>query len=447
MHLGLNPRRIDSTKEICKRLGSRLELIPEITDLPDILELPLPTDKVGERQSLPPLSQLFHSNSHLASRILDDLVRQAIHNQYDPNDPQMLLNDLIVEPLQILSKYNAPFFVECRRNPNTRETPNLLCWYGSTLIFKGEESPHAEDYEFLIHSLTSHMHTWSPIFYGDLEYMLCYVCAGNLFQFFVVEKNLRAKPLTKPIDLRSPHNRLILLQAVINLFRIFHTLAPMLDHNMAHWPLHKEMIHSSGTSLTFFEKFVTKRVPDFHLREFSHFEALKQLYSTIHQFNIPNIAHPYRPPTLENDLFQVDLSPVGYSQLPETEDDLKNALRCLLRALHFIHQYGFVHRDICWANIVKTPSDSGEWVLIDLELANFADLQPENKLDTWPREVETIGFTSAADIFMVGDLLDPDFFDFTLGEEIEEFQMKLQNPNVKQRPTAFQALNDPYLRC
>lgn len=48
--------------------------------------------------------------------------------------------------------------------------------------------------------------------------------------------------------------------------------------------------------------------------------------------------------------------------------------RCILRALVVLHQAGFAHTDVRWANIIL--QHDGTWVLIDLELACVLDTVP-----------------------------------------------------------------------
>ena len=72
-----------------------------------------------------------------------------------------------------------------------------------------------------------------------------------------------------------------------------------------------------------------------------------------------------------NDVLKLELSPLGFSRMPESEMDLKNALKSVLKALSVLHAKGWVHRDIRWENILR--DSAGKWFLIDLESANCKD--------------------------------------------------------------------------
>jgi serine/threonine protein kinase len=72
-----------------------------------------------------------------------------------------------------------------------------------------------------------------------------------------------------------------------------------------------------------------------------------------------------------NDVLKLELSPLGFSRMPESEMDLKNALKSVFKALSVLHAKGWVHRDIRWENILR--DSGGKWFLIDLESANWKD--------------------------------------------------------------------------
>ncbi|KAL0018299.1 hypothetical protein WJX77_001386, partial [Trebouxia sp. C0004] len=79
--------------------------------------------------------------------------------------------------------------------------------------------------------------------------------------------------------------------------------------------------------------------------------------------------------------YVVDLEPVGQPVHSKYSDhkpchvhQLKDSIRCILRALVVLHQAGFAHTDLRWENIILQRA--GIWVLIDLEFACVLDTLP-----------------------------------------------------------------------
>ena len=78
---------------------------------------------------------------------------------------------------------------------------------------------------------------------------------------------------------------------------------------------------------------------------------------------------------------KLQLCPVGYPVHIQDVAELKTAIREILTGLSFLHERGFVHRDIRWENIVKDVN--GSFVLIDLENAGREGPVTYNSL-AWP---------------------------------------------------------------
>ena len=63
----------------------------------------------------------------------------------------------------------------------------------------------------------------------------------------------------------------------------------------------------------------------------------------------------------------LELSPVGYTTLPTTENELRAAILDVLKTVEILHENDIVHRDIRWVNIIRLMDNS--WMLIDFEEA------------------------------------------------------------------------------
>jgi tRNA A-37 threonylcarbamoyl transferase component Bud32 len=59
----------------------------------------------------------------------------------------------------------------------------------------------------------------------------------------------------------------------------------------------------------------------------------------------------------------IHLEPVGVQHIPASVIEFCRAIRCVLTAVHRLHQMGYVHTDIRWFNIVEVMC--GDWYLID----------------------------------------------------------------------------------
>lgn len=87
------------------------------------------------------------------------------------------------------------------------------------------------------------------------------------------------------------------------------------------------------------------------------FPVALQIYQKT--INVPNLVHCRSAPKLtKNNVYSVELVPLGYSCQPRSWADLKQALRDVLIALKGLHELSFVHRDIRWENILRSEQVS-----------------------------------------------------------------------------------------
>ena len=99
---------------------------------------------------------------------------------------------------------------------------------------------------------------------------------------------------------------------------------------------------------------------------------------------------------------KLQLCPIGYPVRIQDVAELKKAIREVLTGLSFLHERGFVHREIRWENVVKDVN--GSFVLIDLENAGHEGPVTYNSL-AWPPAPKLGEFIKAMDM-MVGLLID-----------------------------------------
>lgn len=131
------------------------------------------------------------------------------------------------------------------------------------------------------------------------------------------------------------------------------------------------------------------------------------------------------------------LKPVAFKGNPENPVQLKDAMRGILNGLAFLHQYGYVHRDLRWPNIIR--EQNGNVRIIDLEHAGLEGVVGFD-LDTWPEEAEVGKYTKHMDMSML----------YTMGMQyiamISDSREALDFlDQIKQGTPARQALQHPWL--
>ena len=77
-----------------------------------------------------------------------------------------------------------------------------------------------------------------------------------------------------------------------------------------------------------------------------------QVYEAVK--DVKGIVRAMEPPSVQNGVYIVDLTPLAYHQQPKNEVELRAAVKVVLEALGMLHARGFVHRDIRWQNILYT---------------------------------------------------------------------------------------------
>jgi serine/threonine protein kinase len=168
-------------------------------------------------------------------------------------------------------------------------------------------------------------------------------------------------------------------------------------------------------------------------------QDLKTIYKKTE--NAQHIIHKFSMPRLKGTTYTVELRPVGFQRLPQSLSELKCAIRCVLEALSALHQAGFVHRDVRWENILVSPSDITDWILIDLEHAGKSG-SVSYRLVWWPPGIgpNAEPYNPRCDLYLVGELIR--LSGVTLGNADIEFMDSLQD--MATRFTATKALRDSW---
>jgi len=116
------------------------------------------------------------------------------------------------------------------------------------------------------------------------------------------------------------------------------------------------------------------------------------------------------------------LIPLGFSQPPTTAAELKSAVMDILKGLKWLHDKGFVHRDVRWPNVIR--KQDGQFMLIDLELAG-KEGSVDFRSDWWP-QLHDGQYLKQMDLAMLGNMisvyahLDMDEVGFFRGQGLNE---------------------------
>jgi serine/threonine protein kinase len=248
------------------------------------------------------------------------------------------------------------------------------------------------------------------------------------------------------LDLRMAFDRLRLVQYSVNLFRIFKTFsnAVKLNPNVANLKLFTAVNRADGGTLTLMEDMVIK---DCKPQDPRIYEILPRISNVVRVQVTGRVVQP--PNTV-----RLHITPIGTNRLPSNIDELKSAIRSVLRAAMDLHSERYLHRDIRWPNILRTIH--GQWLLTDFELA----AQINQPLPSECLEVETfspevrqrnVPCTPALDMWQIGQLV----VDWLLKHprvaaddqvNLKGFVLLLTANNPLARPSADVALHHDWLR-
>ena len=224
------------------------------------------------------------------------------------------------------------------------------------------------------------------------------------------------------------------------MFKLFLAAATLLPDEG--FPLMKVLKRSNGTSISFISTtYVQKRIDSFNEYPYSSFDILQGVYETVQLCEHAARAHR-GPELLEKKrgkrklmTYIVDIEPVCFRQQPPNVRELKIALYHIFQVLVIIHNAGFVHRDLRWANIWK--DSKGRNIVGDWEHAGRINEIQTFVLSWWASELHTLPtppYTDKADIFLVGSLLDKVSLLLSVEELKLRSQLKCDNP--VERPSA-----------
>ena len=428
------------------------------TDLKKAIQAELPTALPAARTWMSgadmPVQDVIVAKENASAVVLSpelEIIRSAIlrwvYSGSTEDATHAPIDALIVDPIKNLC-LRCGCVVQTNRNGTDSSgatiqnlRPDLLLWLPSGILaFKGEEKAFGIPIQNAREDLRSKMNVFSDTFYGSVPYQLSYACSGSQVEFVAFMRTSTGRPkeiqLTNSVDLSTMNGRSLCVRYAINIARLLVSLHHANPGNV----IRLGYTVDTGASYVLIGcDFVTKKT-----KYFTNDEVIATLYDTILRNRVPHIIYPTKVPIFRVSGLTVNLRPVGFcGARPGTIETCKRASRELLTAIDWLHQNNFVHRDIREANVMQA---GGLWYLIDLEWANYCNLDPgEYDPVLKPPEFSLPGFqwTPSADMWQFGMLLMAwNQLDYE-GNDLVRLLI-LETP--EQRPSAADALGHAFLR-
>lgn len=285
--------------------------------------------------------------------------------------------------------------------------PDVLVWLPSgVLAFKGEDKAFGVDIVEARKDLTEKMALFSDAFFGEIPYQLAYACAGSKLEYWALVRTRdprRSQPLqlTPQIDLATINGRSLCVRYAVNIARVLVSLHEKYPRGNA---VRLGSTIKTSTSSVFIEgtKVIKKT------SRYTGPQVVELYKRIISNQGVTNLINPVEIPRIgRGGELTVKLEPVGFCpDSPPSIQQAKSAGLSILKAIRWLHDNGFVHRDIRPSNILRSD---GRWILTDLEWASFAN-QPlaDYNPRLLPPECEGIDQTwsEASDMWQFGKLLE-----------------------------------------
>ena len=232
------------------------------------------------------------------------------------------------------------------------------------LVFRGEEKQHGLPLEESRKELLSKFEKWSPVLFGDVDYVLAYASAGVELQLFAIHRASDMDPsprlyeLGDRLYLNRAQDSFKLIKYLINLTRVIEAIINHLPKgiNLDLGPYNR--VESGNYSkIEFYQDYVRKELKDVGTVQHD-VRLLKRIYKRRRDKKIVNTivcmdGYP-KEVTMDNgqQTTVLHLQPVGCQRLPRNAAELRRALLCVLEALASMHENKIVHRDVRWPNII-----------------------------------------------------------------------------------------------
>ncbi|KAF8325636.1 uncharacterized protein EI90DRAFT_3072322 [Cantharellus anzutake] len=247
--------------------------------------------------------------------------------------------------------------------------------------------------------------------YGRAPYVLGYYAIGANITLVAIQPVINAQGIQKIVvqdilkaDLSTRQGRIRNATMMIRLVKVLRALECIVDRDVDTdmFLLERE----NRKCIEFFRDKIRKTYP---IEDGLKISFLESIYGKLKAKSVPNVdtlmkfgmSHP------EYGCF-VELAPRGNHHGPESAEDVKNAVICVLEVLQVLHTEPPVfHRDIRWPNVMQNLTNSKQWFLIDWEDAAIPPTKAALNLDseTHAPQVFKDGHGAEVDLWGVGNLI------------------------------------------
>ncbi|RUS16676.1 hypothetical protein BC937DRAFT_90936 [Endogone sp. FLAS-F59071] len=351
-------------------------------------------------------------------------------------NPVAMFDDQVKSYTNTSPRSERPKFDDLCGTVRTRR-PSFMYWIGNTLLLKGEEEV---DFPKNDRDLTNRYRATS----AGAPFMICYIAGRWDIQFFVLDRH---NHLYKIYEFYFYDDPCKFLKITINIARVMVSVAKQLRPDSITFPL-GQRLQFKETWITFLDDLVIKHVPSFD--DIFDFDALKEMYS--HASGHRGLVQMEEMPYMTSDgTYVLTMKTRGIEAKPHNEDELRAVMVCILEGLCWLHNGGFVHRNIHWKNIMRVKGD--EYVLIDFEHGGYANESLRFSNYRWDRNTLTSNkYTCASDMYELKNLIKGDdaerlgLVECVKSQAGLDFWKNLQNPMHSKRMTAAQALKHPWIK-
>jgi hypothetical protein len=303
---------------------------------------------------------------------LDPVGESTLHYYVDSLTKEVLHKILSFSGLVTHSSRDVTDF-SSTTGPRTR--PDFLFYVNQFLILRGEEKKSKGELDVAKWELIEKLKKWNVLTFGNLKYIFGFACGGEFFTFCAMSPSGMIFDVSRIFDLDSVVDRFEILICVINLARLFRTLAHRIPKGSV--MMYNPIQRPNGCTIEIRDDYVLKRIP-VSIHEFEkRFEYLNSLYDSMIKERVPHVIERWEISKSQKMLgggirfIVLKLKPCGLQITPSSQNLLLSALRSVLLALEGIHKLGYVHRDVRWPNLLCVTDE--DWRLIDFENSSQGD--------------------------------------------------------------------------
>jgi tRNA A-37 threonylcarbamoyl transferase component Bud32 len=250
--------------------------------------------------------------------------------------------------------------------------PDYILWLSIASMYKGEDKcSNNATLENAVDDLKRKIGTLHPLFYFDIPFIFGHAACDNMFSLYVIRCMDGQAYKVQTFDLNSMYDRIYLVSCMINISRILYHYNTHLEKQELKFLFRLQNWESLSTQQDvnmYFDNVnncVMKRISNFSSYRHSNKEILTSLYKFTTTANCKNMIQVtnFTFSKSKNSL-TITMEPFCLPHNVKTSLELLNSCIDICSALVSLHQYGFVHRDVRWSNILF---NNESFLLVDLE--------------------------------------------------------------------------------